>query len=56
MTTGAGEFIFVNIAPDSYKLQVTLQGFQDQFEAGVAVSPGDRVVVPTIKLEVGGAC
>jgi hypothetical protein len=53
--TGAnGEFTFVNIAPDSYKLQVTLQGFRTVQRTGVTVSPGDRVVVPTIKLEVGG--
>ncbi len=55
VTDGAGSFVFVNVAPDSYRLQVSLAGFKTVVREGVTVSPGDRVVVPAIALEVGGA-
>jgi hypothetical protein len=54
VTGASGDFVFVNIAPDTYKIQVSLQGFKTVTRGGIAVSPGDRVAVPAIKLEVGG--
>src|SRR5689334_8418296 len=55
VTNGQGDFVFVNIAPDSYQLQVAMSGFKTLVRGGVAVSPGERVPLPTLVIEVGGA-
>jgi hypothetical protein len=49
-----GAFVFPNLSPETYTVEVALDGFKKVKRAGVAVSPGDRVVVPTLTLEVGG--
>src|SRR5207244_918563 len=49
-----GNFVFPNILGDTYVVEVTLQGFQTLRREGVNVSPGDRVVVPSLTLSVGG--
>jgi hypothetical protein len=54
VTNATGEYTFVNIAPDTYKVEVTMSGFKTSTRGGIAVSPGDRVPVPTITVEVGG--
>jgi hypothetical protein len=53
-TNHNGDFVFPNVAGDTYTVQVTLEGFKTLRRAGVLVSPGDRVVVPTMTLSVGG--
>jgi hypothetical protein len=53
-TNENGDFVFPNVPGDTYTVQVTLQGFKTLRRAGVTVSPGDRVVVPTMTLTVGG--
>ncbi|MEO8482384.1 MAG: carboxypeptidase regulatory-like domain-containing protein [Acidobacteriota bacterium] len=55
VTNAQGDFVFVNIAPDSYRVQVAMSGFKTLVRSGVAVSPGERVPVPTLVIEVGGA-
>lgn len=54
VTDGSGSFTFVNVAPDSYRLRVSLAGFKAVQREGVTVSPGDRLSIP-VTLEVGGA-
>ncbi|MEO7190788.1 MAG: carboxypeptidase regulatory-like domain-containing protein [Vicinamibacterales bacterium] len=54
ITNETGDFTFVNLAPDTYKVQVTMPGFKGATRGGVAVSPGDRVSVPPMQIEVGG--
>src|ERR1041384_5785630 len=44
-----GEFL----APDTYRLEITLQGFKTVQRGGLAVSGGDRLNVGIIALEVG---
>ena len=39
---------------DTYTVEVTLEGFKTLRREGLLVSPGDRVVVPTLMLTVGG--
>ena len=53
-TNENGDFVFPNVPGDTYTVQVTLEGFKTLRRAGVLVSPGDRVVVPTMTLSVGG--
>jgi hypothetical protein len=53
-TNENGNFVFPNVPGDTYTIEVTLEGFKTMRRAGVLVSPGDRVVVPTMTLTVGG--
>ena len=55
VTSATGDFVFPNITPDTYTLEVTMSGFKSSRRTGIAVSPGDRVAVPAITIEVGGA-
>jgi len=53
-TNESGDFVFPNVPGDTYMVEVTLQGFRAVRREGVNVSPGDRVVVPGLRLTVGG--
>ncbi|ODS52841.1 MAG: hypothetical protein ABS36_15335 [Acidobacteria bacterium SCN 69-37] len=55
VTNTAGDYVFVNLAPDTYRLLVSMTGFRNLVRGGIAVSPGDRVAVPPLTIEVGGA-
>jgi len=46
--------VFANVAPDTYAAEVAMDGFKTLRREGIAVSPGDRLVIPTLELEVGG--
>jgi Carboxypeptidase regulatory-like domain len=52
-TNQNGDFVFPNVPGDTYTVQVALEGFKTLRRSGVLVSPGDRVVVPTVTLTVG---
>ncbi len=43
------------MTPDTYTLEVTMDGFRTTRRSGVRVSGGDRVAVTALTLEVGGA-
>jgi hypothetical protein len=47
-------YTFPNVPPDSYTIRVTMDGFKALERSGVTVSPGDRVAVPPLVIEVGG--
>ena len=53
-TNENGNFVFPNVPGDTYTVEVTLEGFKTLRREGLLVSPGDRVVVPTLTLTVGG--
>src|SRR4051794_29432972 len=55
VTDGTGSFVFVNVAPDTYRLRISLTGFRTLERTGVTVSPGDRLELPAVTLDVGGA-
>ena len=55
ITNATGDYVFPNVSADTYTLDVTMSGFKSAKRQGLAVSPGDRVAVPAITLEVGGA-
>ena len=52
-TNENGDFTFVNVPSDRYTLQVTMQGFKTSKRGGIAVSPGDRLSLGSIAIEVG---
>jgi hypothetical protein len=53
VTNSTGDFVFPNITADTYTVEVTVQGFKASKRSGIAVSPGDRVVIPVLTLELG---
>src|SRR3954447_16486895 len=53
-TNASGDFTFVNVPADRYTLQVSMTGFKTTKRSGVSVSPGDRLSVGAVAIEVGG--
>ncbi|HWB16695.1 MAG TPA: carboxypeptidase-like regulatory domain-containing protein, partial [Vicinamibacterales bacterium] len=49
-----GDFQFPNVAADTYTVKVTMNGFKPLERPNVAVSPGDRVTIGTLTIEIGG--
>jgi hypothetical protein len=54
VTNASGDFTFVNVPADRYTLQVSMSGFKTTKRSGVSVSPGDRLSVGSVAIEVGG--
>jgi len=53
-TSGAtGDFVLSNVPGDVYTVRVSMDGFKTSERKGVNVSPGDRVAVGTVTIEVG---
>ena len=55
VTNATGDYTFPNLTPDTYTVEITMDGFRTVKRAGVKVSGGDRVTVPALTLEPGGA-
>ena len=55
ITNGRGDFVFPNVTADTYTIEVTMDGFKTLTRRGVSVSGADRVAVPALTLEIGGA-
>src|SRR5215831_17867513 len=55
VTNSTGDYVFPNVAADTYTVDVSMEGFKTLQRKNVKVSGGDRVVVPNVTLEVGGA-
>ena len=55
VVTGAGgTYAFPNVTPDTYTVEVTMDGFKTMRRTSIALSGGDRVSVPPLAIEVGG--
>src|SRR3954452_21423600 len=52
-TTESGDFVFPNVTGDTYNIKVTLEGFKTLERPNIQVSPGDRVGIGTLTVEVG---
>ena len=52
-TNTQGDFVFPNVTPGTYTLRVALEGFKTVERPGIVVSPGDRILVPALTIEVG---
>ena len=55
VTNATGDFVFPNMTPDTYTVEVTMPGFSTVQRRGVAVSGGDRVTLPPLTIAPGGA-
>ena len=55
VTSTTGDYVFPNVTADTYTIEVTMEGFKTLTRKGVRVSGGDRVAVPSMTIEVGGA-
>lgn len=55
ITNTQGDFVVPNVTPDTYRVEASMSGFKNLTRGGVAVSTGDRVTLPVLVLEVGGA-
>ena len=55
VTNGTGDYVFPNVTADIYTVEVTMDGFRTVKRAGIRASGGDRVTVPALTLEPGGA-
>ena len=53
VTNETGTYVFPNVTPDTYTVEITLESFKAVKRTGVAVSGGDRVGVPAMTLEPG---
>ena len=53
VTNESGDFVIPNIPRDTYLVRVTMDGFKTVERPNVEVSPGQRVVVPTLTITVG---
>jgi hypothetical protein len=52
-TNTDGDFIFPNVAAGTYIARITMDGFKTLERPGVVVSPGERVVVSNLTIEIG---
>ena len=55
VTNASGDYVFPNTTPDVYTVEVTMDGFRTVKRPGIRASGGDRVTVPSLTLEPGGA-
>ncbi len=55
VTNATGDYVFPNTTADTYTVEVTLVGFRTLTRSGVIVSAGERVSVPVLTIEPGGA-
>jgi hypothetical protein len=52
-TNENGDFVFPNALGDTYTVRVTMDGFKTLERPNVPVSPGERVVIPALVVELG---
>ncbi len=52
-TSVDGNFVFPNVTAGTYTVRVTMDGFKTLERPGIVVSPGDRVLVQTLTIDVG---
>ena len=54
VTNTEGDFVIANVAPDTYTIQVSMDGFKTLKRSGISVSAGDRVGLGVLTIDVGG--
>src|SRR5215831_2175453 len=54
VTNSTGDFVFPNVAADTYTIQVEMPSFKTLRRSGVVVSPGSTITVGAVAIEVGG--
>jgi hypothetical protein len=53
VTNATGDYVFPNVTPDTYTVEVTLEAFKTVERKGIIVTGGDRVGVEPVRLEPG---
>ncbi len=53
-TNQSGDFVFVNVSPDRYTVQVSMSGFKTLERAGLSLTAGDRLSIGALAMELGG--
>ncbi len=53
VTDANGDFVFVNLRADTYTIEVSMPSFSTLKRAGLQVSPGERLSVGSLVIEVG---
>jgi hypothetical protein len=53
ITATSGDFVFPNAPPDTYTLEIAHPGFKTLKRPGIAVSPGDRIGLGALTIEIG---
>ena len=54
-TNEAGTYVIPNVTADTYTVEISMEGFKTVRRGDIKVSGGERVGVPAVTLEVGGA-
>ena len=54
-TNEVGIYVIPNVTADTYTVEISMDGFKTVRRSDIKVSGGDRVAVPALTLEVGGA-
>jgi hypothetical protein len=54
-TNETGIYVIPNVTADTYTVEISMDGFKTVRRNDIKVSGGDRVAVPALTLEVGGA-
>jgi hypothetical protein len=54
VSSPTGDFVFPNVPPDTYTIEVVMPSFKTLKQSGLAVSPGQRLSIPALVIEVGG--
>jgi len=53
VTSASGEFTFPNVRPDKYTLEANQKGFKMLQRTGIDVSPGDRLGLGALTMQIG---
>ena len=54
ISNASGDFVMPNVTPDTYTLEINQKGFKTLKRTGIPVSPGDRLGLGALTMEVGG--
>ena len=54
VSSAGGDFVFPDVPPDTYTLEIAHKGFKPLKQTGIAVSAGDRVGLGAVTIQVGG--
>jgi len=52
-SNAVGDFVIPNVPPDTYTIEVIMQGFKTLRRAGISVSAGDRVGLGVLSIDIG---
>src|SRR3954470_10763434 len=54
VTNSTGDFVFPNIAADTYTIRIEMPSFKTLQRSGLIVSPGSTIAVGALTIEIGG--